>query len=505
VDNTGSKVDFSVDQGPQSGQKALKIPFTLVQGGYCGIWHNFMADMSKAGELRFMAKCAIPGPIQVALKDTYNVQYIAQAQVTKDWAEVAIPLNSFRKDPYYTPPDAVLGHPMDLTKTDGMNFAPQMIGSAVLFIGPVEAGGAAVAAPGTAAPAETKDIQFTVSPAKVLGTISPYVYGLNDQNPAGLNATVRRMGGNRLTGYNWNNNYSNAGTDWKNFSDDYLCNSAKYTDCDKPGAFYRHFVEENQKAGMDSLVTVQMAGYVSADKNGEVTKAETAPSARWAKVEFEKKTPFTLTPPPDSKTVYDDEFVHFLVANFKTASEGGVKFYDLDNEPALWPSKHPCLHPDKTTYSEMVDKTDQLSNAILKQDPSAMILGPVAYGWQAFLTLQEAPGYKDLNEKYGTFFDYYLQNLRDLEKKEGHRLVGLKSTRSYTSSKRDLQESDVLHLKEAARVYDELATAPNWVTIECFEARSGRHLSPEEIHRAVMEAVEARVLRSDGVAATRAE
>jgi dTMP kinase len=89
--------------------------------------------------------------------------------------------------------------------------------------------------------------------------------------------------------------------------------------------------------------------------------------------------------------------------------------------------------------------------------------------------------------------------------KEGHRLVGLKSTRSYTSSKRDLQESDVLHLKEAARVYDELAAAPNWVTIECFEARSGRHLTPEEIHRAVMEAVEARVLRSDGVAATGAE
>ena len=63
----------------------------------------------------------------------------------------------------------------------------------------------------------------------------------------------------------------------------------------------------------------------------------------------------------------------------------------------------------------------------------------------------------------------------------------------------------MLHLKEAARVYDELAAAPNWVTIECFEARSELHLSPEEVHRAVMEAVEARVLRSDGVAATRAE
>jgi len=77
---------------------------------------------------------------------------------------------------------------------------------------------------------------------------------------------------------------------------------------------------------------------------------------------------------------------------------------------------------------------------------------------------------------------------------EGHRLVGLKSARSYTAKSRDLQESDVLHLKEAALVYDELAQAPNWVTIECFDARSREHRSPEEIHRDVLKAVDARVL-----------
>jgi len=77
---------------------------------------------------------------------------------------------------------------------------------------------------------------------------------------------------------------------------------------------------------------------------------------------------------------------------------------------------------------------------------------------------------------------------------EGHRLVGLKSARSYTAKSRDLQESDVLHLKEAALVYDELAQAPNWVTIECFDARSEKLRSPEEIHRDVLEAVGARVL-----------
>lgn len=473
ADTNGSKVEVTVDQGPKAGQKALKVTSNLVQGGFCGVWHNFMADMSKAGELRFMAKSTLPGTIQVALKDAYNVQYISSAQVGKDWAEVSIPLISFRKDPYYTPPDATLGHPMDLSKTSGMNFAPQMVGAAVLFFGPVEAGGKSAPAPGAAAPTETKDIRFIVSPGKVLGAISPYVYGLNSQNPEGLNPTVRRLGGNRMTGYNWTNNDSSAGTDWQNFSDDYLCVSAKLADCNKPGAVYRHFVEENRKAGLDSLVTIQMAGYVAADKKGEVKKGETAPSPRWAKVEFEKKGPFTLSPKPDSKVVYDDEFVHFLVHRFQPASKGGIKFYDLDNEPALWPSKHPRIHPDKVTYAEMVERTDRLSNAILKQDPSAMIFGPVAYGWQAFLTLQEAEGYQALNKTYGTFFDYYLQQLRDLEKKEGKRLVHVLDLHWYPEAQGSgirITENDLTPDSVDARVqaprslWDPAYVEKSWIT-----------------------------------------
>ncbi len=56
----------------------------------------------------------------------------------------------------------------------------------------------------------------------------------------------------------------------------------------------------------------------------------------------------------------------------------------------------------------------------------------------------------------------------------------------------------MLHLKGAAGVYDELAQAPNWVTIECFDSRSEKLRSPEEIHRDVLEAADARVLSHVG-------
>lgn len=77
---------------------------------------------------------------------------------------------------------------------------------------------------------------------------------------------------------------------------------------------------------------------------------------------------------------------------------------------------------------------------------------------------------------------------------EAHRLVGLKSARSYTTRQRDILEADVAHLEQTANTYEQLATESNWTRIECTEASSGEMQSPEEIHRAVLGAVESRVL-----------
>jgi dTMP kinase len=76
---------------------------------------------------------------------------------------------------------------------------------------------------------------------------------------------------------------------------------------------------------------------------------------------------------------------------------------------------------------------------------------------------------------------------------EAQRLVGLKAARDYTSLQRDLQEADLKHLEQAALVYDRLATEPNWVTVECFDAAAGQLRSPETNHRALLAAVEARL------------
>ena len=77
---------------------------------------------------------------------------------------------------------------------------------------------------------------------------------------------------------------------------------------------------------------------------------------------------------------------------------------------------------------------------------------------------------------------------------EAHRLVGLKAARAYTSLKHDIQEADIKHLEQTAIIYDRLATEANWARIECFNTSSGVLYSPEEVHRAVLQAVETRIL-----------
>ena len=161
--------------------------------------------------------------------------------------------------------------------------------------------------------------------------ISPYIYGVNAFDSASVkNVTVNniRQGGNRFTGYNWETNWSNAGEDWHNSSD---TNQGDLGD--GPAGAPRKFSNIAVKNNIPyKLATLQMAGYVAADKDGSVTAEQTAPSSRWNKVEFKKEGELSLDPDLTDGTVYMDEFVNYLVKTLGDAStKEGIQGYSLDN------------------------------------------------------------------------------------------------------------------------------------------------------------------------------
>jgi NAD(P)-dependent dehydrogenase (short-subunit alcohol dehydrogenase family) len=153
----------------------------------------------------------------------------------------------------------------------------------------------------------TADVRFTVHSGMRARAISRYIYGTNQPDWAGRarNLTFARVGGNRLTAYNWENNASNAGTDYVNQNDAYLCSSAG---CDRPGEVVRRAVEPAHAANAAILVTVPIGGYVAADKNGggDVNRTPMYLTTRFRESLPRKGAPFTLTPDSIDARVYQD-------------------------------------------------------------------------------------------------------------------------------------------------------------------------------------------------------
>jgi hypothetical protein len=222
--------------------------------------------------------------------------------------------------------------------------------------------------------------------------ISPYIYGTNQLLSDTENWSIVRQGGNRWTGYNWENNASSAGSDWNHYSDGLLADDLPDDMKEKAGAVFTWIHDENLSEGRKSIFTLQMAGYMAKDKEGEVTEAETAPSARWDEVFFEKPGPYEYPPDLNDGYVSIDEFLDFLVGTHGSASgQNGIFAYSLDNEPALWSYMHPRIHPDIVSCEELAERSIALSRAIKVKDPAALVLGPVLYGMAAFGHLQDAP------------------------------------------------------------------------------------------------------------------
>jgi hypothetical protein len=268
------------------------------------------------------------------------------------------------------------------------------------------------------AAANAADVNFSVNSTLGVHAISPYVYGSNSSLI--VNRTLDRSGGNRLTGYNWETNASNAGADWYHHSDYHLTGGQANQ---PPGAAVSGMIQSAATNGRGALITVPMAGYVSADASGTVDETQIAPSSRWKEIVAKKNSiypgsPLSTNPNKTDNYVFTDEFVNWAET---TKQAGQPVWYSLDNEPGLWgdvlpvgwqsgvppnpccnpangtnPSSggrtHPTIHPYAPTFAEMRSKTIAHASAIKDVNPNTLVFGGVGYGWNEFTTLQGAPG-----------------------------------------------------------------------------------------------------------------
>lgn len=265
--------------------------------------------------------------------------------------------------------------------------------------------------------------------ATVTTPISPYIYGINafgEIDRFANNSGLLRSGGNRWSAYNWENNSSNAGSDYVHSSDNYiLWGMGLENESGIPGRAPQACIQNAASHDCAALITIPMLDYVAADMGGSVPESQT-PSApgmtsysRWNVNLPRKGSALSYPPNISDKYVYQDELVHWIENTaFPAASRTHPIFYSLDNEPALWASTHSRNHHNPATYAEMVSKTVAFASMIKDIAPESVVFGPVTYGWNAMVSLQGAP---DANDR--DFISHYLSSMQQAHQTAGKRLV----------------------------------------------------------------------------------
>ena len=318
-----------------------------------------------------------------------------------------------------------------------------------------------------------------VTPSEGHKPISPYIYGVNSGvNLRGVAAKSFRLGGNRLTAYNWENNMSNAGSDWYNSSDLYLVQNAEEQFKNVPGGAALNAVYEAGQGNIPyTLITLQMAGYVSSDKNGSAGEEDTAPSEYWNKVVNRKDGELSLEPDKEDGVVYMDEYLNYLISKLgKSDSETGIKAYALDNEPSLWRHTHSLVHGEALTCEELIQKSVDLASVVKEADSGAEVFGPSLFGYSAFDSLAGAPDWQQLKKDngYRWFIDCYLDGMHKAEEENGTRLLDVLDIHFYTEAKGACGERSCRHydndgcikarLDSVRSLYDGDYSEDSWIT-----------------------------------------
>jgi hypothetical protein len=225
--------------------------------------------------------------------------------------------------------------------------------------------------------------------------ISPAIYGVAVNSDDSMSiASLNRWGGDSTGSYNWKNDLFNTGTDWNcaNYQgfftppspDPGLSNSAD------------QFVHFNISKKADSLMTIPITGWLANELTTSTPDSACAGSTFNSGCCAQIGTSESVLVDKGSTNLdpsYMSDWVSHLVSTFGSAQNGGVRYYQLDNEPDNWQGLrkdiYPSLYPPgsfcESYYStisqvgasinqDFLNRTMAYSAAVKSADPTATVL-----------------------------------------------------------------------------------------------------------------------------------
>ena len=276
-------------------------------------------------------------------------------------------------------------------------------------------------------------------------SINPMIYGYNQDHssPDGNeNWGSRRLGGNRMSVFNWENGASNSGVDIANFTNDNRIPSLVGTSWDQrndAGEAYRKFHQDNLDAGIESIITIPLMGWAALDKAG--SNVTSPPSGRWVYVQPKKTETFSLTPDLNDNYIYVDESINWLVNEFgNSTTPNGIKYISLDNEPGLWSNTHPNPFPNTISLANYVSKVIETAKAIKAVDPEIKLIAGEFTGIR-IIKFNDASDWDSESINYPDFISYFLDKLKQASLIEGVNLIDYISFHYYPQHRVDIDNN----------------------------------------------------------------
>ncbi|MGC1966663.1 MAG: glycoside hydrolase family 44 protein [Candidatus Acidiferrales bacterium] len=333
----------------------------------------------------------------------------------------------------------------------------------VCYVGALLIAGAAACGPSFAQTTPT----LTVDAAGNPHAINPDIYGIANYGlDAGFAKEIQvpniRWGGDGTTRYNWQVDSSNAGFDWY-----FMGGNGEATPV--PSASADLMINTYKTASnAHTLLTIPIIPYVNKSAAWtcsfpvsvygpqQSTNPYVHPNGDSCGNSIASDgTQLTDTDiyanHIDNTVALQQGWIQHLITTFGTAANGGVPYYQLDNEPGGWSNTHRDVEPSQPDYDAIISLGQQYAAMIKATDPTAKVFGPVDFtlgGWIGTPARQ--------NNLYAG--QYYLQQMAAYDGAHQQRILDYFDEHYYGGG-----STDALELADTRSLWDPTYNSGTWV------------------------------------------
>lgn len=268
------------------------------------------------------------------------------------------------------------------------------------------------------------DVVVDVLADEPLGTISPLIRGVSGgvgvDYLRDVGITVNSWGGNPATRFNYEIGHAwNAGADWEYRNGNY----------GEEGDAAFNFGLVSAAAGSAVRLAVPTIGWVARDDSNDTCSFPTDDGGCDGAAGHDCQNPGPVADPTTANVPSDPASVAAWVERLVDAGLP-IEFVAMDNEPELWGFQHYDVHPQCTTYEEILDTYVTYAEAVRRVAPDAQLLGPVTCCWFDYWNI--APGTSD--GRRVDFLRWFLEQVRFHDEASGQRSIDLLDVHFYPQS-----------------------------------------------------------------------